>query len=164
MHTPRTTRRTLPTAIASLGASALLLLATACAGSPDETAEATDPPTTAPARPTPPPSGDPAPEPAPLDELILGTWTSADPGDPFLEFHPDGTFSGSDGCNGVGGGYAVEPGAELIPLDRAPSTLRACLDVDDWLRSVEFVAVDADDHLQAYDGDEEHIGQMHRAE
>ena len=153
-------------AIASFGASALLVLVTACSSGPAETPEPSDPPTTAPTttRPTSPPAEDPAPEQPPLEELIIGSWTSADPGDPFLEFHTDGTFSGSDGCNGVGGTYEIEPGAELIPLDRAPSTLIACPGIDDWLRAVEFVTVDADDYLQAYDGDEAHIGQMYRAE
>lgn len=59
---------------------------------------------------------------------IVGRWLPADfdgPTDPYLEFHSDGTYTGSDGCNGASGRWvAGESGAFLATS--GPSTLIGC--------------------------------------
>ena len=44
---------------------------------------------------------------------------------PFAEFHADGTWSGSDGCNGARGRWSMGEGGELLATSGI-STLMAC--------------------------------------
>ncbi|MFD3403418.1 META domain-containing protein [Kribbella sp. NPDC058693] len=83
------------------------------------------------------------PTPKPLTaQTVSGTWRplqiagfkvlkAARPQDPVLVFHPDGTWSGSDGCNGLQGTYSIgqrgeftaTPGLQhLIGCDNVPHT------------------------------------------
>jgi heat shock protein HslJ len=43
---------------------------------------------------------------------------------PFVLLHEDGTLEGSDGCNGIGGSWALVDGR--LTLELGPSTLMAC--------------------------------------
>ena len=50
-------------------------------------------------------------------ESLVGRWLPTDATgdtDPFLEFRADGTYSGSDGCNGVGGRWAAGSNGALL--------------------------------------------------
>lgn len=103
-----------------------------------------------------------------------GRWTAADPTTAFLQFGPvlvdgpsrpfvspgEGPLSGSDGCNGVGGSY--RPDGDTARISRGPSTLRACIGVDTWLRGVAWVRVDGDS-LHVFDARDEKIGVLTRA-
>lgn len=161
MSTTRVTQRTRSTVIASLGAGFLVLFATACSSAPEETPQTPPPSTSSPTTSAPPPTTE-QPAPPALEEAILGKWVSGEPGDPYLEFHADGTLSGSDGCNGVGGTYTIDEATQTAPIERSPSTLMACLDIDDWLRDTQSVALAEENTLEVFDGDGQTIGQLQR--
>lgn len=93
------------------------------------------------------------------EEQLIGVWRSDEKGEPFLEFKDDGTFSGSDGCNGIGGEYTVED--ETVRIDRGGSTFMACPGVDDWLRKVASVTFEGAT-MTVFDKNDEQIGQLHR--
>jgi heat shock protein HslJ len=81
----------------------------------------------APANPA-PASGVPA-TPATAEQLV-GTWVvdspfGGAPKPPYLTIRPDGSWAGSDGCNGVRGTWAVN-GAGVLTVEAGPSTLMAC--------------------------------------
>jgi heat shock protein HslJ len=63
-----------------------------------------------------------------VDTLISGQAASSVPAGvrPFLTFAPDGTVSGSGGCNQLAGRYTVQPGA--ITFIDLVSTKKACVD------------------------------------
>lgn len=78
--------------------------------------------------------------PATATELI-GNWAPADgrgqgaPHRPSIELRADGTYRGSDGCNGASGHWTSGPGGELHATS-GPRTLMGCadmLDVPSWL-------------------------------
>lgn len=96
----------------------------------------------------------------PIESDILGLWSNDEPGEPHLEFGEDGTFSGSDGCNGIGGEYFADQGAVRVQL--GASTLKACADIDDWLRGVKTVTVDGDT-MQVMNENGDEIGQLQRS-
>lgn len=155
---------------AAAGVCGLVLFTAACGGGsgestppPTEPAPTTAPPTTDPTV-EPPRETDPPEEPTPLAEIIIGEWRSDDAGDPYLTFSEDGTMGGSDGCNGVGGEYTVDEEARFAHIERFASTLRACPDINDWLRGTSTVTVDEDGYMQVFDTEMEHIGQLYRAE
>ncbi|WP_382305207.1 META domain-containing protein [Herbiconiux sp. UC225_62] len=60
---------------------------------------------------------------------LVGTWVTGEsydsPDVPFLDFAEDGTWTGSDGCNGVQGEWAVAADGSLT-VSAGPSTLIAC--------------------------------------
>jgi hypothetical protein len=59
---------------------------------------------------------------------LTGRWEpegSFAPETPFAEFHPDGTWSGSDGCNGGGGRWSLGDGGVLLATSGV-STLIGC--------------------------------------
>ena len=103
-----------------------------------------------------------------------GRWVAEDPANAFLSFGPllaegesrpfaqpgQGPLGGSDGCNGVGGAY--EPDGLTATLTRGPSTLKACIGVDTWLRGASSVRVDGD-RLHVFDRNGEEIGILTRA-
>lgn len=97
---------------------------------------------------------------APIESNVLGLWSSDEPGEPHLEFGEDGTFSGSDGCNGIGGEYFADQGAVRVQL--GASTLKACADIDDWLRGISTVTVDGDT-MQVVNENGDEIGQLQRS-
>ncbi|HJA39525.1 MAG TPA: META domain-containing protein [Candidatus Brevibacterium intestinigallinarum] len=103
-----------------------------------------------------------------------GRWVAEDPANAFLFFGPlveegqsrpfanpgQGSLNGSDGCNGVGGAY--EPDGQTATLTRGPSTLKACIGVDTWLRGAASVRLDGD-RLHVFDHNGEEIGVLTRA-
>ena len=107
-----------------------------------------------PGRPGPVPDARPAaPLPAGLtpagpDELA-GGW-SAD-GDAGVEFRSDGTWSGSDGCNGTSGSWTADSGGGLLATAAAVSTLIACdsggADVGAALAAARVAGLDGEDLL-----------------
>lgn len=98
----------------ALGLSVLLALS-ACAGSsPSGTDE----------------GGDPATGPAPATaEQLVGTWVTGETYDspelPFLTFAADGSWMGSDGCNGNSGEWSIASDGGLT-TSAGLSTLMAC--------------------------------------
>lgn len=100
--------------------------------------------------------------PVSAEEQVRGAWGAAEeePNLPRLEFQEGGTLVGTDGCNGISGTYSVD--GDSVLLDQAASTLRACEDVDDWLRGGTEIRVDGDQvHVLNAEGTE--IGQLDRA-
>lgn len=62
----------------------------------------------------------------------VGDWGTADAGAPFLTFLPDGSFTGTDGCNDLGGrwSFASDGG---IDLQMQVETTTSCDGFDSWL-------------------------------
>lgn len=91
-------------------------------------------------------------------EQLLGRWVPAGQTvetDPHVLFADDGTWTGSDGCNGQGGRWAVSEG-RLLAL-AGPMTLIGCLGapVGGWLGGASYAMVDgAELVLVGADGDE----------
>lgn len=91
---------------------------------------------------------------------VLGKWlpmTSARANSrAFVEFKADGTWSGSDGCNGAGGSYVVGPDGMFVATNGA-STLVGCNNspLPDWppqagrvgMRNGQLVFVDSSGHV-----------------
>ncbi|MFC6162759.1 META domain-containing protein [Kribbella jiaozuonensis] len=115
------------------------------------------------------------PTPKPLTaQTVSGTWRplqiagfkalkAARPQDPVLVFRPDGTWSGSDGCNGLQGTYSIgqrgeftaTPGLQhLIGCDNVPHT--------GVLTSAKRVAI-AGDTLQFFGADGRQLASYARA-
>lgn len=106
--------------------------------------------------------------------ILQGRWEAADPATAFLEFRGpaavggllggkpgEGTLSGSDGCNGVGGWYT--PDGETATIRRGLSTLKACPGVDTWLSKAASVRADGAT-LHVYSGAGEEIGVLTRTD
>ena len=74
------------------------------------------------------------------DDYIDITFASTEKGEPFLEFAQDGSYTGSDGCNGLGGTYQVDE--DQLVLSPGMSTLIACPDIDTWVRNTKTVKLD----------------------
>ena len=94
------------------------------------------------------------------DDIIGVTFASSEKGEPFLEFANDGSYRGSDGCNGIGGTYTVEDD-ELV-LKPGLSTLMACPGVDTWVRGAKSVKL-GDDALIVFDKGGSEIGTLARS-
>lgn len=86
----------------------------------------------------------------PVDgEALLGRWeppgaTETGYGEvPYVEFQPDGTWSGTDGCNGGEGVWAVDAAGRLLATS-GPSTLVGCggVDVPSWVAGAARAALD----------------------
>ena len=75
-----------------------------------------------------------------MERQLVGHWVPANPTvghwrqTPYLAFTRNGNWSGSDGCNGLGGRWSIGPGGTLIVVSM-PSTLMGCnnVNVDWWL-------------------------------
>ncbi|WP_156760261.1 META domain-containing protein [Microbacterium karelineae] len=93
-------------------------------------------------------------------EYVGATFASTEQGEPHIEFADDGTYSGSDGCNGIHGEYTAE--GETLTLKPGFSTLKGCVDVDDWLRAAAEVQVDGDS-LIVFDKSGSEIGTLTRS-
>lgn len=91
-------------------------------------------------------------------EDAYGAWESPVEG-AFLEIRDDGTFGGSDGCNGFGGEYTVGDG--VLELQPGFTTQMFCEGVDDWLKNTATVSV-AGDTLVAHDKGGAELGQLTR--
>ena len=105
-------------------------------------------------------AGSPAPESEDFGAKVLGSWGSESAQQPYLEFHEDGTVTGTDGCNGIHSTYTVTD--EGIDIAQSVSTLRACEGVDDWLRGVRSVIPEGDS-LTAFDSAGAELGTLPRA-
>lgn len=106
-------------------------------------------------------SGDPTTgDDVPDQTALEGRFESSEQGTPHLVFEAAGTYTGSDGCNTLGG--RIEPQDDRFVLEPMTSTLKACLGVDDWLRYAKAVQVDGDT-LVVLDKAGEEIGTLTRS-
>lgn len=73
----------------------------------------------------------------PLHDQVVGTWhlegidtnAATYPDRPVVRFDSDGTWSGSDGCNGLGGTWRVAEGGAFVATP-GPQTLIGCSNVE----------------------------------
>ncbi len=78
---------------------------------------------------------------------VLGRWKPVGDhsvrGQAYVSFAADGMWTGSDGCNGAGGRFAVGPGGEWLSTS-GPSTLIGCANspVTSWASTAGRVALD----------------------
>ncbi|MFP5023281.1 META domain-containing protein [Pseudonocardia phyllosphaerae] len=77
---------------------------------------------------------------------LLGRWFPADgtgQGRVFAEFEPDGSWHGSDGCNGQGGTWSLGPDG-TVDATANPSTLIGCenLPLASWVATARRVTLD----------------------
>jgi hypothetical protein len=98
---------------------------------------------------------------------VLGRWRPLGPraGNPraYVAFDDRGRWTGSDGCNGAGGRYAVGPAGALLTTSGA-STLIGCDNspVPAWVASARRVALDGA-ALVLFTGDGRVLGRLARA-
>ena len=99
---------------------------------------------------------------SPSGELI-GTWGDPEAqATPSLEFsgtEGSGDYSGTDGCNSVGGSFTVEDGS--IDLGLMRSTLMFCEGVDTWLVQARTAELSGDT-LTLFDESGAEIGALER--
>lgn len=88
-----------------------------------------------------------------------GSWGQLDSGQPNLELVSDGSFTGTDGCNRLGGSWEAD-GAEVTFSD-VFQTLMACDDVDTWLSGLSTATATADS-LTVFDDAGTEIGTLGR--
>ena len=91
---------------------------------------------------------------------------------PWVDFNADGTYSGSDAANGIGGRWAAEGGA-FFATSR-PQTLVGCYsssdsgaglgipEIVDWITAARAAALDGAT-LVLVDPDGTELGRLHRA-
>ena len=91
------------------------------------------------------------------DSSPVGTW--GDPEVAYLELGPDGALSGSDGCNRLSGSWEAD--GDAVTFVGVAVTLRACVDVDDWLSRLDTAEVDRDS-MTVFNPDGEQIGILDR--
>src|SRR5690554_6818188 len=99
-------------------------------------------------------------EPATADALE-GRWAPVEkaPTDPHVEFGSDGTWIGSDGCNGGSGRWAVSGSGEFLATS-GPSTLMWCegAPVPSWVAQATAAGIDADGQLHLFDSSGTELG------
>ncbi|MCW4466522.1 META domain-containing protein [Glutamicibacter sp. MNS18] len=93
------------------------------------------------------------------DVALPGIWGSQDEGQPWLELSPDGTASGSDGCNRLMGEWTAD-GSE-VTLAPVATTRMYCEGVDTWLSGIDRATVEGDT-LRVFNQGDEEIGTLHR--
>lgn len=86
-----------------------------------------------------------------------GTWGEDD--GPQLVLAPEGSLSGTDGCNRLTGSWTQE--ADSISFTQVATTMMACVDVDTWLSGLDTGVMDGD-VLEIYDIDGQKIGELNR--
>jgi len=86
-----------------------------------------------------------------------GTWTGAE--ETHLELSADGTVTGNDGCNHIGGSWE-EDGEQIVFSDMI-ATLMACQDVDVWLQDPRTATITGDT-MVVYGPGETELGELHR--
>jgi hypothetical protein len=103
-------------------------------------------------------------EPATADALE-GKWVPAEktPTDPHVVFSTDGTWTGSDGCNGGSGRWAVAESGEFLATS-GPSTLMWCegAPVPSWVAQASAAGMDADGLLHLFDASGTELGVLGR--
>ncbi|WP_180968909.1 META domain-containing protein [Microbacterium aurantiacum] len=92
-------------------------------------------------------------------DIVIGTWSSAEKGEPHLTFQEDGTYTGSDGCNGLAGSYSQTD--ETIVLEPGLATRKACIGVDAWLFGAHTASL-SEDSLIVFSKDGTEIGTLTR--
>lgn len=97
-----------------------------------------------------------AAEPAPD---FVGTWGSAEPGQPELTLEADGSVHGNDGCNSLSGSW--EQQGDTAVVGQLASTLMMCVEVDDWLGEADTLMVEGE-RLRVYDSEGAEIGSLPR--
>lgn len=96
---------------------------------------------------------------------VVGVWGDPEAqSEPSLEFTADddpssGVYSGTDGCNVIGGEYSVSGSA--IDLGMMHTTLMFCEDVDTWLSQARTANLEGD-VLTFLDENEQEIGSLER--
>jgi hypothetical protein len=101
--------------------------------------------------------------PASLDDM-LGRWHALGPkagnSKAYVAFRADGTWTGSDGCNGIGGRFAVGPAGELL-VTQGGQTLVGCGNspVSSWVGTAGRVGLDGPD-LVLVDERGEELGRL----
>lgn len=91
------------------------------------------------------------------DPSPVGTWGDLDIA--YLELGEDGALSGSDGCNRLAGSWEAE--GTTVTFVGVATTMRACMDVDDWLSRLDTGAVGRDE-MTVFNVDGEQIGVLGR--
>lgn len=83
--------------------------------------------------------------------------------DPHVVFDSDGTWTGSDGCNGGSGRWAVGASGEFLATS-GPSTLIYCegAPVPSWVAQATSAGVNADGWLLLFDASGTEIGRLSR--
>lgn len=99
--------------------------------------------------------GDPGPHPASAGDLTGGPWYPADgtaQGRAFAEFAADGSWTGSDGCNGQSGTWAIDDDGAFTGT-AGMSTLIGCENVPFayWIDDAVRAGIDGGD-LLLHDG------------
>lgn len=72
----------------------------------------------------------------------VGTWGETAEKTPQLIFASDGTLTGTDGCNGLGGGWEVN--GDQVDFVNVVGTFMYCEDVDMWLNALDTATIDGD--------------------
>jgi heat shock protein HslJ len=107
-------------------------------------------------------------------QTVAGTWRptqmigakslkAARPNDPVLTFKPDGTWTGSDGCNGIGGTYTIGQRGAFSATSGAQHMV-GCENVPHTgvLHAAKRIAVDGDT-LRFFDADGRQLASYARA-
>ena|SRR5690349_7839629 len=100
------------------------------------------------------PAASAAPASAPARQALLGRWTAVATASqgagggwkvPYVEFLEDGTWRGSDGCNGQSGSWSLSP-ARGFEASQGVQTLIGCANVNvgGWLDDARTVQIDGD--------------------
>ena len=99
-------------------------------------------------------------------DTLLGRWIPvayAVSTDPHVVFEDDGTWTGSDGCNGGSGRWAVSESGEFLATS-GPSTLIYCegAPVPSWVAQATSAGMNADGWLLLFDASGNEIGRLTR--
>lgn len=99
-------------------------------------------------------------------EALLGKWVPVAyqvQTDPHVQFLSDGTWEGSDGCNGAQGRWAIGESADFL-ASSGPSTLIGCegAPVPSWVAQAARAGVDGE-WLLLFDQDGSETGRLERA-
>ncbi|QZY53383.1 META domain-containing protein [Leucobacter tenebrionis] len=102
-----------------------------------------------------------AADPAPDATSVVGAWGEPGTrGEPSLIFEEDGSYSGDDGCNSLGGEWSAE--GDSVDLGAMRSTLMYCEGVDTWLSQARTAELSGDT-LTLLDEQGAEIGTLERA-
>lgn len=78
--------------------------------------------------------------PANVTDDPVGQWGEIADGEPHLTISDDGTMTGHDGCNGIGGRWELEAG--VVQFTETYMTLIMCEGMDAWLSSLRTAVSD----------------------
>lgn len=93
------------------------------------------------------------------DNTAVGTWKATDNANAFLVLESNGSVTGNDGCNHLGGEWAQD--ADTIEFSRIFSTLMFCEGVDTWLSHMTSARVNGNE-MSIFDESGEPIGTLHK--